>query len=509
MPKYGTANFNELLDPKLTISHGVLNDVAWGELTADQKNELAGRLKKSPTTFTLAGAVERKWNEAAKLSGVTVDQLKLVDMDAHAQFQLLRKGGEFTPQGWFLYFWKEAKNSINEAAAGDKSALDEMARTLFVKKGGDIAVAPIVRAGQAPDADPDFESWLKRDPNNVTKFGRWLEILLKVGFRPYVASKDTLMDRRVQTGGNPSGDLACADNLAMAKEVVQTPFTWRCDSRPLKDLVTEGGFNTKGDQTKNYSATHGLREPWNPFSKAEHNQYYWFRKASKDNCKYTVVSVGLQADWRKVISFPRLCDTLAYGWPADLFQKTGGTVKPFAKLSKDDQQKVAKLFKESWMLPAQCMVDGQLQSQPVLLPSMRTYLYLLILGGVVINTNAIQGSGGFPEVGVKRLALKNIYGAVEVVRFHHGGDDPDGYTAFVVGTQMVENQGRTKRFQATESQLKVAFDSIGKQMGALNLAWASEGCTPVPAEFTYMGRRVKVIGFNKTAQPMQCSIIWP
>jgi hypothetical protein len=162
------------------------------------------------------------------------------------------------------------------------------------------------------------------------------------------------------------------------------------------------------------------------------------------------------------------------------------------------------------MLPAQCKVAGKVSGKPVLLPAVRTYLYLMILGGVVISTNAIQGKGdSFPEVGVRSLPLKHIYGAVEVVRFHHGDDDGDGYTAFVTSVEMVQNEGRTKRFERTENDLKTAFNGIAKQLGALNLRWASDGCAAVEAEYNLLGQRLHVLGVNSTAKPMQCAILWP
>jgi hypothetical protein len=504
MSKYGTANFEELLKPELKITMAVLNEVAWGEVTEGQRDKLLIRLGNTPL---LPSTVRTKWKLAHPDSSVTIDQLKTVDMDANAEFQLLRKNGEFSPEGWFLYFWKEAKGYIANAAGGDRAALDEMARTLFTQENGVIKSAPAVRKNQGANADPDFQAWLGQDLVHATNFGRWLEILLKLGFKPFVANKDELMERKVPANLNPSADLACADNVSQAKEFLSTPFTWRADTRSLALVADEGGFNTKADPSKGYSASHGLREVWNPFSKSEINKYYWFRKASNDNCKYTVVSVGLESNWKKVISFPRLCDL--HGWPADLFTRSARAIRPFSSLTAADQKKVGEWFSWGWMLPAQCMVDGKLSSEPVLLPAVRTYLYLLILGGVVINTNAIQGKGdSFPEVGVRSLPLKHIYGAIEVVRFHHGADDGAGYTAFVVSAQTVKNQGRTSRFEQTEKRLEAAFNDIGKQIGALNLRWAADGCAVVEPEYRLLEKRLQVIGFNRSAKPLQCSILW-
>lgn len=434
-----------------------------------------------------------------------VDDLKTIDSDSDPEFMKLKSNGEFSPEGWFLYFWREAKANIGRVAGQDRPALNQMTATFFVRDNDRIKVAPAVRRNQAADAGPDFDAWLARDPQNVRDFGAWLKILLKAGFQPFLADKAEFKQQRTQ-GSNPSGELAAVENLALAKEFVSTPFTWRADTRPLSSLRGEGGFNTKADQNKDWSATHNLRAPWNPFSDPEINKHYWFRRASNDNCKYSVVSVGIESDWRKVISFPRLCDL--HEWPADLFARGSGSLQPFDKLSPVDQKKVSDWYKWGWMLPALCLIDGKTPSRPVLLPAVRTNLYLLILGGVVLNTNKVQGKEGFPEVGVKSLSLRNIYGAIEVVRFYHGGDDPHGYTAFVVGGEKVANEGRSKRFQATEKQLEAAYRDLERQIGSLNMAWAANGSTTVPASFTYMGRKLQVIGYNRTAQPMQCEILW-
>jgi hypothetical protein len=480
-----------------------LKDPRWEQFSLPQLDILDQKIKEAKIPM-LGGKI----GAMRKAKGFDIDKLKAVDSDNDPEFQLLRKNGEFSPEGWFLYFWREGKASLAEVAGPDRQALNNMTQTLFVKDGENIKLSLAVRKNQTAGADPDFAAWLARDQNNVRNFGQWMEILLKAGFRPYLADRDEVERQRSGPGANPTGELACADNVALAKEFLKTPFTWRADTRPLSAIASDSGFNTKADQTKGYSASHGLREAWNPFSKAEINKYYWFRKGSNDNCKYTVVSVGLEADWKKVVSFPRLCDL--HGWPGDLFAKSSGKVQPFSALSVADQKKVSTWFDWGWMLPAQCMVDGKLSSQPVLLPAVRTYLFLLILGGVVINTNAIQGKGdSFPEVGVKRLSLRNIYGAVEVVRFHHGEDDGDGYTGFVVSSQKVTNQARTKRFQRTEKQLEASFNGIANHMGPMHLGWAASGFATVQAEYKMLGKKLLVVGFNKTAKPLQCSILWP
>lgn len=500
---YGAHNIEDLLDSQSTvkIDNALLRDIDWLSLSEDHVKRLQAKVPPG----LLRSTIGSKWSTAQRGNRATVDRLKGLDMDAHPDFLSLRSRGEFSPEGWFLYFWKEAKGNISSVPSTDLPHLDQMASTLFAVRGSDLTVAPAMRTGGVASGAPNFDGWLQANPNHPVLFGRWLEILLKAGFVPYVADKGDLALRRSQ-GANPTGELAAVDNVALAKEFVEVPFTWRADTRPLSALQVDGGFNTKADQTKPWSATHGLREAWNPFSKDEINKVYWFRKASEDNCKYSVVSVGLESNWRKVVSFPRLCDL--DGWPSALFSKTSGTLMPFDKLSATDQKQVDQWFRWGWMLPAQCMVDGKLNSRPVLLPAVRTYLYLMILGGVVLNTNKVQGKGGFPEVGVKSLSLRNIYGAVEVVRFYHGGDDPAGYTGFVASSQTVTNQARTKRFQAIEKQLEAAYADLQRQMGPLHLAWAANGSATVPAGYSYRGKKMLVVGVNNTAKPLQCDIIW-
>ena len=96
-----------------------------------------------------------------------------------------------------------------------------------------------------------------------------------------------------------------------------------------------------------------------------------------------------------------------------------------------------------------------------------------------------------------------------MVRFHHGEDDGDGYTGSVASSQKVTNQARTKRFQRTEKQLEASFNGIANHMSPMHLAWAASGFANVQAEYKFLGKKLLVVGFNKTARPLQCSILWP
>jgi hypothetical protein len=508
MPRYDGSNIDQIWAPgaTTTINRALLKDVDYASVSQAQLTQLLAHIPKGPKQSLDQQFARSQWGAAQRDASATLAKLRALNTAADPVFVELRGRGEFSPEGWFQYFWKEAVAHIGtELSAAEQTDLETMVRTFFAVQGGQIVVGPALRSGGTMSGALDFDGWLNASAAHQADFGRWLKLLLKAGFTPYSASKPDFLQQRAQ-GSNPSGELAAADNVALAREFVKTPYTWRADTRPIASVAGDGGFNTKADQTKSWSGEHNLRERWNPFSDPEINKYFWFRKASNDNCKYTVVSVGIESDWRKVISFPRLCDL--HGWPAKFFAKSSGALLPFDKIGVEDRKQLEKWFSWGWFLPAQCMIDGKLASKPVLLPAVRTNLYLLILGGVVINTNKIQGAGAFPEVGVKSLKLRNIYGAVEVVRFYHGGDDPAGYTAFVVGGTKVPNEGRTKRFKATEKQLDAAFSDLERQLGPMHLAWASTGCTTVASGYRYMGKHLQVLGYNKTAKPLQCDILW-
>ena len=330
---------------------------------------------------------------------------------------------EFSRQGWFLYFWKEARDQagINGRAADVLPFFNELyvlpdewdlskPECQIEEQGPFYGYKGAVAIGQRVKvlAYKPGKTWDNVDDNVLY---RLLDACLKVGFERI----------RVVPQGNELGEIATDSPLAFARHCLildqahQYSLGWRGDSRSLKDLSTAGGFKSKaqsdnGGLPDSYAEKIQTRKPWHPFSRPENRSDYYFRKMQQDNCLHTVVSITL--DFVTASTFPKVEDMLA-----TLFNgheiKPGDTVDGLAKPFKDKLCKVVTGTGKKEFRYAD-----------------RQQLYLVLLFGHFFDTQKRQSGNPFPEVAVKQIPVKNILGSLSFVRVFNGLHEAEGFTAF-------------------------------------------------------------------------------
>ncbi len=191
--------------------------------------------------------------------------------------------------------------------------------------------------------------------------------------------------------------------------------------------------------------------------------------------------------FRSYLPFPKLD-----GWYAKQFQfwdQAGGKAKPVSKFE---------------YVKARCTVDGA--KKELWLPATRTYLYFFVLSGAILDTEALQKhrkGDPFPEIAVKQISIKEVFGVVAFIRFHHGETDADGFTAVpdpshssLKDTNSAFIKGK---FSNAYSALRDEFNKAYQSTDTLHVRWASTGYAEMSGEDTYIkagGHKILVEGLG-------------
>lgn len=337
---------------------------------------------------------------------------------------------EFSKQGWFLYFWKEARQTAGMEARAPQ--ILAFFNDLFkLPKEWDRSDPGYLLDGAQPFSDyrgdvaakdrvKRLEYKVGKTWDNVddTILYNLLNACLQVGFE------------RIRTvkGGKEIGELSADNAFAFARHTLildsdhEYTLGWRGDGRNLGQIGAAGGFLSKAQSEvklqngQTYAESIGLREKWNPFSKPENRTDYYYRKMQQDNCLHTVVSVTL--DFVTAATFPKLEDLLGS-------LLGGGTVGPNATiegLPSDSRKKLSKVVTTS----------GEVYRY-----ADRQQLYLVVLFGKFLDTQKRQkgdqqgeSAKSFPEVAVKKIPVNNIFGSLSFVRVFDGLQEDQGFTAY-------------------------------------------------------------------------------
>jgi len=345
---------------------------------------------------------------------------------------LVRQGySEFSKEGWFLYFWKEARAQggfigksaeilpfLNELyAVPPEWVANPLDATRYVA-GTYLDYQPTVPANRRVQALTYASSWETVSDANLL---RCLNACLGVGFE------------RVRATTNDLGNLADLNsplaftrhNMVLDRDHSYT-VGWRGDGRRLSDLRTAGGFLPKADSDqpspdphdqRSYAEKINLRQPWHPFSLPATRSHYYYRREQQDNCLHTVVSVTL--DFITASTFPKLEDLVASAMSGQPLQPADTLDNP-----------------PPGLLPRLATVRS-VGAKPVRRFADKQQLYLVVLFGGFFDTQRKQsgdqeideGHGSFPEVAVKRIPANNILGCLSFVRVFHGLTEADGFTA--------------------------------------------------------------------------------
>lgn len=260
-------------------------------------------------------------------------------------------------------------------------------------------------------------------------------------------------------------------------------FCWRSDSRSMTEIGLDGGFQAKCNSANQETlAKNNMDKDWHPFNLPAIRQYMWFRKGQKDNCLYSVISIGNSEDWKDYLSFPLAADH------------------------------------KSWnMTDRQVSVQRNGRLETVTLGVSWTYLYLFVMSDLILaDTEQIQswiaaekqrlkegrseGGGAFPERATRGIPMENIYGAVKFIRIHHAdkatATDDHGFTARPVSYElnyghalaMKERWGRD--FERLENEFQAAFAT-----DVIHRKWTPTGSLNLPEEHRDM--KITVASFHQ------------
>lgn len=331
---------------------------------------------------------------------------------------------EFSKEGWFLYFWKEARdqdgiyrnsgevlaffNDLYELPkqwdlTGPANQLEEPG-PFYAYKGGVPEGERVKVLGYK-----DGKNWGNVDDQILFNL---LNACLKVGFERI----------KVVPNGNELGEIQADSPLAFARHSLilgndhHYTLGWRGDGRDLGQLKDAGGFINKAQsevrakgESESYAEKILARKPWNPFSKPENRCDYFYRKMQQDNCLHTAVSVTL--DFVTASTFPKLEDMLG-----SLFG--GYVIQPSATVEGLPDHLRNKLCR---------VVTGT--GKKLFRYADRQQLYLVVLFGAFFDTQKRQASNPFPEVAVKRIPIRDILGSLSFVRVFDGLQESQGFTA--------------------------------------------------------------------------------
>jgi len=349
--------------------------------------------------------------------------------------KLVREGWtEYSKDGWFLYFWKEARQQagIESRTAEVLPFFNEMYEVPAdwdpQNLGPDLELAGqfiFFKAGMS-EAEVDEKlapiklkyksSWDGVSDANLLKC---LKACLAAGFERI----------RADTSVNPLGNVSDTNSsLVFARHSLildndhSYSVGWRGDSRTMTELRDAGGFLSKADSDKkdphtqlSYADKINLRAPWNPFSDPKVRCDYYYRKMQQDNCLHTVVSVTM--DFVTAASFPKLEDLIG-GLLGGRKLKASETVEsPPAELKSK-------------------MCNVRVRGKDIVRFADSQQLYLVVLFGGFFDTQARQrgkntgdNDKSFPEVAVKQIPVNGILGSVTFVRVFHGLTENEGFTA--------------------------------------------------------------------------------
>lgn len=364
---------------------------------------------------------------------------------------------DYSPEWWFMYFWKEASARVSSATAQEKQRVLEFFNKAFIKPpkfglGNDWVIprGPFLTGTPPPFAADELRGYLTA--------------MLKIGF-DWIA-----LDVNGDLGASSDAMLAYAD---MAGRTVHYQLVWRGESRRGLTELRQKGYDTQARDGER-SRTIRTGEPWHPFSENEIRSKLWYRTGQNDNCLYSTVSVA--TDWRASVCFPKIEQT------TDLSAIQNAFVNQKQTLGSLVQQYPTRIGKVLFL-------NGKTEDRLIT----TSKVALMAVEGMFLKTQERQedtqiGKGpgtGYPELGVSSIAGSNVFAMVEFVRIHHGVTDDDGFTAL---TRLSKSQ------MVTRDKLVMAFvDDKARTdyYGTIEAAYKSA------AKFVPRGFKWTTTGFNE------------
>ncbi len=380
--------------------------------------------------------------------------------------------GQHTRQGWFIYFWNEAVGRAGSSSAAIWPIHPPMSETEMKERKDKRAH---FETGATKAQSTLIDIWDKQlgAGNASQKFARIntmdaaqlrqiLTTLLRIGCR----GVPLLPDAKMKANPNADNILHYCRSYDEGSKAVEVG--WRSEKRTWEKIQEQHGTKRQVDVEERATAFN-MRKTWHPFSQPEISKYMWCRAgANMDACFYSVISTGL--DFQTVVSFP-LLDPKEY---PDLPNR-GDSVLAVCEWSYQQMQGHSQFI----------VKVRTNRGQERYLIATTVYVYMFILKGLVVDTKqvgAYYGRAAFPERGVQRINLDDIYGCYEVLRVHHedlGLPRPylsgknAGQTVFIKRPQYTFNED-----QMQERYLPQARTELDKAFGDI---WGTGDFYPQPA----------------------------
>jgi hypothetical protein len=201
---------------------------------------------------------------------------------------------EFDRSGWFQYYYSEAAAVKHKLKSDEARMLDTITNVFFLKQ-----------SKSGPGGT--FAQKVTYDSVNEDLFRQILFELMSTGFERIPATCQQAIAGNT-SDSNIMGKMLWAGNAQDVEgtdvKVIKVKAKWRADSRKYSDIQAANGFVTKA-HSDGYAKSTNLSAKWHPLSTDLGGRFLWFRKSQKDNCLYSVVSVGKAGkEWRTYLPYP-------------------------------------------------------------------------------------------------------------------------------------------------------------------------------------------------------------
>lgn len=338
---------------------------------------------------------------------------------------------EFSPKWWLQYFAKEARTQEAQRIPHWTEEWVRVLNALFIKGPIPAGVSDESRRGWWAVLRPGLDSSGPRpasvpgsapapvtDPDTVWKDA--MTRLLKLGFRAVTNGETAPAGVHELQSDNSVASAHMLHQRMFGKKVAELeksmdlssiPLYWRSEARDVRRIVSQQGTKRQCEVDTIAAEMH-MDAPWHPFSDPALSRYMWFRLANLDNDYYTAISVA--TGFETACSFPKIDEKRVYSFPPLL------QVSQWTKAQADRFRSHLGLVCENDREAVRIVT--------------RTTTYMLVHTGSVLDTkgaNQFRERDAFPEIGVDRIPLKNIYCVVPIRRVHHGPSPADGITVFI------------------------------------------------------------------------------
>jgi len=380
---------------------------------------------------------------------------------------------------WFLYFWLEAVSRAGQVQMLEHSAVAQQADKRRFEQGATSAQTRLRQIYTGLHGNNPEQKLASLEHMKDDKLCDMLTQLLRIGFRGVMSSTSSKDVSGAAT--HASNILSCC---SFGKDTLDVQVGWRAEDRPPADILKRGGWKRQVDVAERARQLN-MDKKWHPYHQKDIKKYLWFRAGKNiDNCFYSVLSVG--HTFQAVLNFPEIDETTFSFLP----HTTNGEVKAVREWSAEEKRKNPHFI---------ATVKTSTEERREFLAS-TTYAYMFLLKGLVLDTakaSRYYGRDTFPEEGVAKIGVDDIYACWPIVRVFHEIQSPledekththpwvcgkaIGFTAFVQRSVYLAPYDNLKvrySLEATrklEEQFHIAQDSPLSPLPAFTCAWRGTG----------------------------------